>query len=59
MRILLAERILGGDIAVSWIAKLLRTLRSFTSSVIVTERLAMSGIEYSLHSTFDWNPFRL
>lgn len=27
--------------------------------VIVTERPAMSGIEYSLESTFDWNPFTL
>ena len=27
--------------------------------VAVTERLAMSGIQYSLQSAFDWNPFPL
>jgi hypothetical protein len=31
----------------------------YIEPVMVADRLAMSGIEHSLQSTFDWNPFPL
>jgi hypothetical protein len=56
----LAERILGGDILASSIRQITAQAKIIhINPVMVTERLAMPGIEYSVLSAFDWNPFPL
>ena len=60
MRILLAERTLGGDAPTPWIVRFMEhTKIIYIKPVIVADGVAMPGIEYLLQSPFDWNPFPL
>ena len=58
--ILLAERILGGDIPVPSIRQRMAHAKIiYIKASYGRDRLAMSGTEYSLQSAFDWNPIPL